>query len=230
MRVSESVEREFKLCLPDEASCLSLLARLTALGAAAAHPVRQVNHFFDTPGRSLRRAGLTLRLREENGSFRLTLKGPEFVREGALTVRPEEELPLGAGEARALLSGGRSPLDVLVRKAETPFALGYRARELAGNAKLEHCGSFENQRQRVGPLSPPRIASGAPLVFELDRTSFPGGRVERELEVEVPMGVPVEEVRTILGELFEHVGIPWVTAPSKAARLFRILDPQKRED
>src|SRR6185295_12314113 len=71
--VNRPVEREFKLRIPSAAAERELLARL---GGTRAAPARQVNHFFDTAERTLRRARIALRLREEQGVFTLALKGP----------------------------------------------------------------------------------------------------------------------------------------------------------
>lgn len=222
--VNGPIEREFKLRLPGEEALAALLARLLELGGVAAAPVRQVNHFFDSASHDLRRARLALRLREEAAAFVVTLKGPELGAPGVLSSRAEEELAIDAATARAILESRLDPLAALAEgpRGETPLVR--KARGLVAGAPLERLGGFENERLRVGPLRLPGAGSSGPLVFELDRTRFPGGRVERELEVEVPFEAATEEVERALRDLLDRLGIGFRPAPSKAARLFRILD------
>jgi hypothetical protein len=231
--MDERIEREFKLAIPDEAAWRALRARL---GGPSAPAARQVNHFFDTEARDLHRGRVALRLREERGRSTLALKGPELVGETALAgetarpggtalaSRPEEELALEPREAAAILAGERSPLEAFRASLLARNALVQRALELAGRAPPWPLGAFENERTRLGPLAFPPGSRGPALVFELDRTTFPGGRVERELEVELPAGVDPAGVEPALRELFASLGIPVVTAPSKAARFFAALD------
>lgn len=220
------VEREFKLRIPSEAALLSLLARL---GGPVAPTVVQVNHFFDTATRALRRARIALRLRSEtppNGAahFALALKGPVLEEHTSLAARPEEELGLAEPVARELLSGARSPLESLRTSSLARSALFRRTRALVGDEPLHRLGAFENQRTRVGPMCFPPGSGGPPLVFELDRTLFPGAIVARELEVELPPGAEPAQVEHALDRLLVSLGISPEPAESKAARFFRILD------
>lgn len=217
------VEREFKLRIPDEPSFAALLERLGARGAV---PVRQVNHFFDTAARDLRSARIALRLRAEDGSWTLGLKGPESGPSGgagAFAERPEEELEVDSIEAEAVLAGTRCPLAALeAGLGAEPLVTAARRR--AGDAPLLHLGSFENERTRVGPRALPGDPEGPRLVVELDRVRFPDGAVERELELEVPAGGDANATWSALERLFSSVGIAPESVPSKAARFFRILD------
>lgn len=233
--VSGHVEREFKLRIPDEQAWCALLARL---GGAAREPVLQVNHFFDTAGGALRRARIALRLREESGAATLTLKGPargahaheELAGGGVLAERPEEELTLTAEAAHAVLAGERCPLEHLGASALGASALVLRARAAAAGAPARRLGAFENERLRVGPLAFPPGAPGPGLVFELDRTHFPGGIVERELELELPAHARAADVQRGLEALFSGVGLALESVPSKAARFFRALDSRGGKD
>lgn len=222
--VSGPVEREFKLRLAGEPAFAALRARLLELGGVAAAPVRQVNHFFDTASGDLRRGRVALRLREESGAFVLTLKGPELGAPGVLSSRSEEELPVESAEAREVLEGRRDPLVLLAASPLGRAPLVRRARELAADAPLSRLGGFENERERFESVSLDDAGSGRELVFELDRTRFPGGITEHELEVEVPEGVAVDTVESGLRALLARLHLRFEAAPSKAARLFRILD------
>ncbi len=224
--MSGGLEREFKLRLPSAAAALALRCEL---GGPAAEPSLQINHFFDTPARDLGRARIGLRLREEGGAASLTLKGPGPSDGGALASRPEEELALDPGTARALLAGERSPLAVLAASALGTSALVRRARELVGNAgALVRLGAFENERVRVGPLRFPPGSAGPPLVFEFDRTTFPGEQVEHELELELPEGADADEIERALAALLARVAVPLEPAPSKAVRFLRALADAER--
>ena len=74
------------------------------------------------------------------------------------------------------------------------------------------------------PLAFPPGSPGPALVFELDETRFPDGSVERELELELPPGADAAAVEHALRALLASLGLPFESAPSKAARFFRILE------
>jgi len=97
-------------------------------------------------------------------------------------------------------------------------------RARAGTAALVPLGSFENERRRIGPLAFPPGSSGPELWFEFDTTHFPGGVVERELEVELPHDASPAAVERGLRELFAALELPFESAPSKAERFFALLE------
>jgi chromosome partitioning protein len=215
-------EVEIKAALSGESAATALLAALPP-GSPAPGPAReQLNHLFDTPRGALRAAGLALRLREEGGHFTLTAKGPSAANgDAAVADRPEEEVTLDAGWAYDLLGGRRSPLDVLrTRLAPARPALLDALEAAAGNKHLQRAASFRNVRRRVGPV---RLAAGeaepVELVLELDRTEFPDGRIEHEVEAEVPPEKAGDAQRA-LEQLFAQAGLPWAPATSKMERLF----------
>ncbi len=222
----DATELEFKLRVADLRDFASLGRALPALGdVLAVAPVEQVNHFFDTSDWVLRRHGCTLRLREEDGAHVITAKGPaEDVGDEALTRRPEEEVAVDAARARQILAGRLSPLDALLaRHGGRHTTLTAALARTLGDRPLFHVGTFRNERRRVGPVQLP-AEDGGPIevVFELDRTEFPAGRVDHEIEVEV-RDADATLCREALGALLRRAGIPWRTAPSKAARFFGTL-------
>src|SRR5436190_17371620 len=214
------LEREFKLPLPSEAHFAAVLERLRALGAELRAPVCQRNHFFDTAERALRRAHIALRLRAEDGRHELCLKGKPRTAGSTLAARPEEELALDDATARALLAGTRAPLAVFEQSPLRDGPLVRLARVLVGGAPLSLLGSFENERTRVGPVPLPRDPSATPLVFELDRTHFPGGHIERELEVELPPAADAARIEAALHASFADLGVTPRSVPSKEQRFF----------
>lgn len=246
-------EIEIKLRFDDEAAHERLRQRLDPSGTV--RPVRQVNHFFDTPERRLRAHSIGLRLRQEidedeRERWFLTAKGPKggigVQREGggevalltALSVRREEEIEIGPDEAAGILAGRRAALDVLHEHehhrepllASPPGAHEQTRRRAFARAILDvldgatpvRVGAFENVRHRL-PLV--LEVSGSRFVgeAELDRTTFPGGIVHHELELEVPDTLDHDEVEARLADLLASVGTVGRPSRGKASRFFDAL-------
>lgn len=208
-------EVEFKLRV-DGAAAFDALAR--AAGARPSVAALQTNHFFDTADRRLNAQRHTLRLREEAGRFVLTAKGPGE-RAGALTSRAEEEVEVPRAEAEAIIDGARSALAALEARADP------RARELlatlrtiTADAPLRHVGAFQNERARLA-VTLKAEDRALPLIVELDRTTFPGGQVHYEAEVEIAE-TDAAAVERALRAFFASAGVTWREGPSKARRFF----------
>lgn len=211
------LEREFKLQLPDEAALARLRAEFAGAPSATA---RQVNHFFDSRAGTLRAARLALRLRDEDGRFALTLKGPRQGG-GSVSVRAEEELALAPEQAARILAGERCPLAALELGGLAASTLVQAARRTLGAGNLVRLGAFENERTRLGPL---QLAADVPaLTLELDRTRFPDG-LACELELELPPHVAPAPIEAALRALFTRLGYAWRPAGNKAARFFAALE------
>jgi len=218
-------ELEFKIRCDDINSFKALGRHLPDVGDVLAAPTAsQVNHFFDTTDWALQRAGCILRLREEDGAFVVTAKGPsESTGDEVFTSRLEEEVAVDSARARQILNGKLSPLDALkLRHGGEHTNLTSRLARALGERPLYHVGAFRNERRRIGPVTLPGDGPELSVVFELDRTEFPHGRVDYEVEVEIAAG-DAARCRAALMSLFEKAGIPWRTAPSKAARFFGTL-------
>ena len=208
-------ELELKFVLPDAAASAALEA---AAGGRRRERVVQTNHLFDTSDARLRAAGLTLRLREEAGSWRVTLKGPSR-RLGAARAREELEAAVGRATATRILAGEVSPLDALDSAAG--LVAGARDRAEGG---LRLLGSFRNERVRVLADLP----GYGPALLEIDRTHLPGDRVDHEVELEVPAAGPDAEeaagrAEAALRTLLERIGVEPVQASGKASRFVRAL-------
>lgn len=227
MQKRTTTETEWKLALENEGENRAFLTALP-IGTRRASPVVQTNHLFDTSGGQLLRHGLSLRLREEAGRWTLTAKGAAHLgaQDAALTTRPETEVELPPDVAAALLADPVSAVETL--RARAPDApLTDELARLVATDPLTSLGSFRNERQRIGPLQlPGGSADAAPsplLLFELDRTEFPGGRVDREVEVELALD-QAEAAEVSLRALWKRAGLVWRTAPSKAARFRAALE------
>jgi hypothetical protein len=109
-------------------------------------------------------------------------------------------------------------LDALERALGRTSPLLARMRAALAGAALARAGSFENQRVVVGPL----LAGGERLELELDRTRFPGGREDCEVELELRASA-VAAGRALLAELLAEAGVEGRPATSKAARFFEAL-------
>jgi len=207
-------EVELKFQLPDERAADALAE---AAGGDRLGTVVQLNHVFDTPSRALRAHGLTLRLRDQEGDWKVTLKGPA-ARLGAAMDREELEAPTDARRAEAMLAGGESPLEALGAGGRS-IALLEEARALAGSG-VRPLGSFRNRRTRVRTSVPGYGAA----VLEIDRTELPGGRVDHEVELEIDLP-PGREARRVaaraetwLRRLLRDVGVEPLPGSGKTGR------------
>ena len=211
------LEVELKLLLSDVEALERIERVLVARGAGHGSPLRQVNHIFDTPAASLRSRRISLRVREEEGRFELTAKGPGSV-EGDVHRRVELELELEEGEARTLLAGQGDALANLEQRFGREHDLLRGAREaLAGERPVE-VGQFENERRKLGPLE----LEGSALFFELDRTRLPGGCVDHELELEFPAGLE-HAARELVAGVLREAEAKGAPAESKTTRFFAQL-------
>ena len=115
------MEIEGKYRVDDERA---LLARLDALGAQPGPPETHEDHYLQHPARDFRATDEALRMRQVNGAWLVTYKGPRAA--GPLKSRPEIELPIAAGSdadwLRIWAHLGFRPVAV-VRKSRRPFSL-----------------------------------------------------------------------------------------------------------
>lgn len=222
-------EIEFKFRVEDE-NALAAFARSLGLDPEDLVARRQVNTFFDSADGRLREQGLALRLRIQNQQVTLTIKGKGVSRseDGALVERFEAERAITRQEADAILAGSLPPLRCLQRSRDAEVESGVASIQSAlGGKDLVFLGSFETERTTLPAVE--LEVGGRPerIVFELDRTTFPGGRIDCEIEAEIRPESDFKELSTRLRELFARAGIEWSPAPSKLARLVRILEEKR---
>lgn len=223
MASSSGTEIELKLRVADDAALRAVAA---AAGGSRAAPVRQVNHFFDSASRALRRHAHGLRLRDEEGRWFLTAKGPsEKGASGALSVRSEQEIELDPAAARRILDGDDDPLATLDRALTTRegAALCLTLRHLLGEEPLAYIGAFENLRTRITTRLP-SVAGPLDVVLELDETRFPHGHVHFEVELELDAAASADVAERALRDLLHLAGVEGFPSKGKAARFFAALD------
>jgi uncharacterized protein YjbK len=216
-------EVELKLRVDDLAALMTIAA---AAGGRPAPTVLQENSYFDTVDRALGVAGLVLRLRMERSKdsarFLLTGKGPGS-RSGSLTSVREEELEVPRAVADAIRAGTTDPVAELERDGPpSRRALAAALREARGAGTLVCLGTFLNERTCV----PATLEDGElrfAAVLELDRTSFPGGLVHHEVEMEVPPGVDPARAQRAFDALFARAGVHGRVSTGKARRFFGAL-------
>ena len=140
--------------------------------------------------------------------FLLTVK-ETGLRAGALMVRPELESEIDEELVRAIRGGP-------VQFAELDLPPIHRLREAVegfAGLTLAELGSVGNLRDVFGF----EHESGS-LEILLDRTTFPDGSEEFELECELPGALAAQGAR-ILRELFDDLGMDW--RPSEAGTYAR---------
>lgn len=229
------IEAELKLLLRDEAA-YDCVAR--ALGHPTA--VRQTNCFFEDDAGRLRAARIAVRLRAEGDARCLTLKGddPESAEGGALARRIELEATMSEPAFEAALASGLELAPWLERFAREagadplppPLARFLAAIHAATRDRRLACRARFDNHRAIARLTLADDAGALPIELALDRTLFPGGRVDHEIEVELDpeaTGDPrlAPRVERALRRWLVEIGAGEATAAaSKLARLHRALD------
>ncbi|MCG8589542.1 MAG: CYTH domain-containing protein [Proteobacteria bacterium] len=212
-------EVEFKRRLPDA----DAFERVCAAAGGRRHaPVEQANHFFDTPSRALAAAEIGCRLRAEGDVFTFTLKGPTQPGAGdGPATRAEVEWRVEPTLARAVLAGAE-PVSRLVDGGPASDPLIAAWRDACGDEALEAHGTFHNWRTRV-ETALPGDAGELAVVLEFDETHFPGPRVDREVELEVPPGRNPAPYGRALDALLAQCRVELEPSGGKLSRLRAIL-------
>lgn len=181
----------------------------------------QRNFVLDTVQLDLRAARYSLRVRDEDGRFTLTAKGPSTRASASTAVRAEAEIELSSEQAQQVLEGTLDPLAVLHEKLTTPALLHVIAEiERAKRGRtIVVLGNFRNVRRSV----PVELPGGVPIVLELDMTTLPNGKVEHEAEIELSDAGHAGAVEAWLEQTARTAGIRTASATAKVARFFEAL-------
>lgn len=179
---------------------------LSLLGSPSWHRT-QANHYFGGDPAGLLDSGeAMLRLRISGEKAWLTWKA-DLVKKGALYHCTEVEVPLSTSQAQSLLDHPEEALDPSLSPGET-------ALEKIGKGSLILLG--ESTTERTGF----RLSQGA--VVLADRSRFPGGAEDFELELESDDPAAERELRSILG----RGGL--VLHPQTATKYARFLNALRR--
>ena len=222
-----SREIEFKFGVPDAKAFEQLLQGLDLPGSLLAQGKIQTNHFFDSSVLCLHEQGFVIRLRQQDSVNILTVKGEQqadATGSSLLSSRFEEEINLPAQAADDLLHGRLSPQQLIeVHFGDRSTAVLQLINSACGGQDLVHIGEFRNVRIHL-PVIPLQVGENIEQIeFELDSSTFPGGRVDHEIEIEIAAHSDASGIEAALIELFKRCDIKWHAAPSKAKRFFADL-------
>jgi hypothetical protein len=208
------IEIELKRLLAGEGATDKLVA---ALGPVAARK-QQTNYVLDTDDFALHRQKYVVRLRFEDGSPILTAKGPSRSAGDFTYARTEAEAEIERSIADCILSGDRDPVDLLRARESSPDLEDlWEGLERARRGRpLGVVGHFVNRRTTVPVVLP----GGLALQVEIDHTRFPDGRVDDEVEIEVPREDVVPTVEAWLNERAVAAGVTLRPSTPKIARFY----------
>ncbi len=225
-------EIEFKYAVNDAGAFKRLIDYLGKPASLLNDGVLQVNHFFDTRDFALRATGSSVRLREQNGGFKLTVKADSraCTDPGALSDRAEYEAEIHTECAEEFLSNRFLPLARL-KAALSPHldALSTLLEPCAEKDGLAYIGHFRNTRIHL-PVTLGAADNRYELTLEFDTSEFPGCRPAYEIEVEISPGKDAAAVQDVLERLLVNAGVAWQTTTNKAARFFAALEKQNNPE
>jgi len=223
-------EIEFKFAVSDGEAFQRLIDYLEMPADLLEGGIVQINHFFDTADQALRSQGAIVRLREQNGAYRLTLKQSATAESGtrALSDRIEYETPIPPARARGFLENRSLPLAGLIQAfASQSRAIARLLEDCRADQDLRYTGHFKNTRRAL-PVT--LAVDGKPyrLIMEFDTSEFPGLAPRYEIEVEIPSHDNAKSLQHALVQLLDNAGVNWWTTTNKAARFFAALDTRGR--
>ena len=186
-------EIEIKLDLQNEDNYLKLIDCFDAGGKS----VRQSNYFFDTGSNALLKLGWACRIRiEDDKRAFLTLKGSRKKSEGGPAVRTEIEEKMDLIKAGESIEHGFDISDLTDELRRIP--------EIAiEDEKLFKKLSFENHRTSIS-----YILADKSINLEVDRTIFPDGSIDYEVEIELAEMSTYKSILEGIRNLFEELSIP----------------------
>jgi uncharacterized protein YjbK len=222
-----SKEIEFKFAVEGKYAFEHLVSQLGLPLSVLQNAVTQINHFYDSAAYCLHQRHFVIRLREQSDRHFLTIKGEQQAdanTTSVLTSRIEEEVALCRESAEALLAGTVSPQQIIKENFSDRSPSLLQMIETACNQQeLVHIGDFRNVRIHLPPVLLAVGRNSERLEFELDSSTFPDGKVEYEVEIEISEHSDADAIEAALKDLFRQAGIQWHTAPSKAERFFTAI-------
>lgn len=235
----ERIETELKLGLPGAEAWQRVRDQLDPSAV-----LEQTNHFFDAPDGRMALARIAVRLRSERSDTLparclLTVKGggheeseagyridAEQGAEAFLTRRPEFEALLSESAFETILTDGIR-LEPFIASWRRQEGDGRWARflddletQIAG-ALLTRRFGFQNRRETVMLVLRDHIGP-IEVELEIDRSTFPSGRVDHEIEVERSSeggGAMTRTHRALVDWLDTEIGVVPFPVASKLARL-----------
>ncbi|KSU60363.1 hypothetical protein AS034_16100 [[Bacillus] enclensis] len=201
-------EREIKLLLSED-SYVKVLNRFDK-----AKQINQINYYFDTPGYRLSKTGSTLRVREYNGKYTLTLKIRNSIDQNQKVLSDELSVSLTPSEASDLLNK---------KKDLATYFGGSNNEEIKEFLASTQVSETLNRAIYIGKLSNQRIqvTTDNNRLIDLDKTTFPDNHVEYELEIENLSEKDEIECVAIINELnIEYK----VSTESKYSRFIKALE------
>lgn len=169
---------------------------------------RLINGFFDSEDRMLEAAGWGLRARVELNRGLITIKGRALDSSLAVT-RAESEAEISRAEALEILSLQTSILDLRVE----PITF---VNEILSGTDVKCLVRFETCRQKKG-----FVIGDFRYLLEIDKTQFPDGSVDYELEIELPDLEQLPVIENHLRRMFRSLEIPF--RPMRQSKLERAL-------
>src|SRR5690625_4538622 len=192
--MSENIEIEYKVLLNEKQfNVLELEMPFPQ------HAIVQTNHYFDTNNFLLKNHFHSLRIREVNEQYILTLKQPmdQYILETNDSLTEEE--------FQAWMTGNPIPKHNITKKLTE---LGMAVYELT------YLGSLKTERKQF---------SAEEIIYCLDKIIY-NGLTDYELEIEVPN---VEIGRVIFNNLLNKFNIPKTEPITKIERFFKTLSHPK---
>ena len=175
---------------------------------------RQVNCFFDSEDHQLLADHWALRVRVEDRWGLITLKGTAAETSGIAVVREEMEERIDRAQALSLVNLQGDVLDVDCQPIRT-------VKERYPGVSLAKLVMFDNLR-----LSKEFKIGDYMYTLELDRTDFPDGSTDYELEIELEHTDQTPVVTNYLRRLFGTLNIPFET--QEATKFARALERSGR--
>lgn len=169
---------------------------------------RLINGFFDSEDRKLEAAGWALRVRAELNRGLITIKG-RAIDSSLAVVRRESEAEISRAEALDILNLQTNILDLQIEP--TAFI-----NKILSGAEVQCLVRFETCRQKKGFK-----IGDYQYVLEIDKTQFPDGSVDYELEIELPDLEQLPVIENQMRRMFQSLQIPF--RPMAQSKLERAL-------